>query len=217
MIHLTIFGCVLFAFGACTEATTNGSCDLKTRCLNDAISCLSGRSVSNHTQGDYDKKLKELEQEIATMKAQLAKADKPGGFATLDNHGRLPRNLLSGGFDRFSAFDLAWQSLHMAAAAACRGSTASGGSGCCQNAVMVRNTADAKTCTQICSQTIYSNCDGEVSLYGRERKASKNGETVGYFYNYKCNAGANGGSEVSNSDESVMGYSGYFSFCCCRR
>lgn len=217
MIHLTIFGCVLFAFGACADATTNGSCDLKTRCLNDAISCLSGRSVSNHTQGDYDKKLKELEQEIATMKAQLAKADKPGGFATLDNHGRLPRNLLSGGFDRFSAFDLAWQSLHMAAAAACRGGTASGGSGCCQNAVMVRNTADAKTCTQICSQTIYSNCDGEVSVYGRERKASKNGETVGYFYNYKCNAGANGGSEASNSDESVMGYSGYFSFCCCRR
>ncbi|KAK2563643.1 hypothetical protein P5673_013382 [Acropora cervicornis] len=105
----------------------------------------------------------------------------------------------------------------MAAAAACRGSTASGGTGCCQNAVMVKNTADAKTCTQICSQTIYSNCDGEVSVYERERKASKNGETVGYFYNYKCNAGTNGGSEASNADESVMGYSSYFSFCCCRK
>ena len=93
----------------------------------------------------------------------------------------------------------------MAAAAACRGSTASGGTGCCKNAFIVRNTADAKTCIQIFLQTIYSNCDGEVSLYGRERKASKNGETVGYFYNYKCNAGANGGSEASNSDESVMG------------
>ena len=85
------------------------------------------------------------------------------------------------------------------------------------NAFMVRNTADAKTCTQICSQTIYSNCDGEVSLYGRERKASKNGETVGFFYNYKCNYGANGGSEVSNADESVMGSGLYFSFCCCRK
>ncbi|XP_044177519.1 uncharacterized protein LOC114966130 [Acropora millepora] len=40
--------------------------DLKTRCLNDAISCVSGRSVSNHTQGDYDKKLKELVQEVST-------------------------------------------------------------------------------------------------------------------------------------------------------
>ena len=151
------------------------------------------------------------------MKAQLAKADKPGGFATLDNHGRLPRNLLSGGFDRFSAFDLAWQSLHMAAAAACRGSTASGGSGSCGNAVMVRNTADAKTSILICSQTIYSNCDGEVSVHGRERKASKNGETVGFFYNLNRNHGASGGREVSNADESVMSYSLYFSFCCCRK
>ena len=33
MIHLTIFGCVLFAFGACADATTYGSCDLKTWCL----------------------------------------------------------------------------------------------------------------------------------------------------------------------------------------
>ncbi|KAK2563609.1 hypothetical protein P5673_013345 [Acropora cervicornis] len=105
----------------------------------------------------------------------------------------------------------------MAAAAACGGSTASGGSGCCGNGVMVRNTADVKTCIQICSQTIYSNCDEEVSVYGRERKASKNGETLGYFYNYKCNAGTNGGSKASNADESVMGYSSYFSYCCCRR
>ena len=33
MIHRTIYGYVLLVFGACTEATTNGSCDLKTRCL----------------------------------------------------------------------------------------------------------------------------------------------------------------------------------------
>ena len=33
MIHLTIFGYVLFVFGACAENTTYGSCDLKTRCL----------------------------------------------------------------------------------------------------------------------------------------------------------------------------------------
>ena len=41
-------------------------------------------------------------------------------------------------------------------------------------------------------------------MHGRERKASKNGETVGYFYNYKCNLGANGESKASNSDESVI-------------
>ena len=69
--------------------------------------------------------------QVATLKAQLAKANQPGGFAMLDDNGRVPQKLLPGGFDQYSAFDLGWQSLHMAAAAACRGSTASGGSGCC--------------------------------------------------------------------------------------
>ena len=45
----------------------------------------------------------------------------------LDSNGRLSHNLLNAGYDKYSAHDLAWQSLHMAAAAACRGSTASGG------------------------------------------------------------------------------------------
>ncbi|XP_029201737.2 uncharacterized protein LOC114966129 [Acropora millepora] len=222
MIHLIIFGCVLFVFGTCAEATTDGSCDLKTQCLNDAVFCLSGRSVSNHSQGEYDKKLKQLEQEIATLKVRLANAGKPGGFATLDNHGRLPRNLLSGGFDRLSAFDLAWQSLHMAAAAACRGSTATGGGGCCENRVMVRNKADRKTCGQICAQTPYSHCDGEVSVYGKEGKATKNGEFIGAFYNYGCNWGTAGGSEASDPEEYIMGQQAdgrgrYFGFCCCRK
>ena len=158
-----------------------------------------------------------LTSQIATLKAQLAKAGQPGGFATLDNHGRVPQNLLSGGYDQYSAYDLGWQSLHMAAAAACRGSTPTGGSGCCGNAVLVRNTNDLRTCSQICAQSSYPNCDAEVSVYGRERKASKNGEMVGLFYNYKCNSGQNGGSEASTANEAVMGYSGYFGFCCCRK
>ena len=152
------------------------------------------------------------------MKAQLAKAGKPSGFAMLDSNGRLPQNLLVAGYDKYSAYDLAWQSLHMAAAAACRGSTSSGGSGSWQNSVMVRNTADKKTCAQICGQTVFRNCDAEVSVYGKKGKATQNGMIVGAFYNYHCNHGANGGSEVSSSDETVMNYSyAYFSFCCCRK
>ena len=91
--------------------------------------------------------------QVANLKADLAKAGKPSGFATLDSNGRLPHNLLAAGYDKYSAYDLAWQSLHMAAAAACRGSTASGGTGCCDNQVMARNTADKKTCAQICAHT----------------------------------------------------------------
>ena len=155
--------------------------------------------------------------QIATLKAQLAKAGQPGGFATLDHNGRVPQNLLAGGYDQYSAYDLGWQSLHMAAAAACRGSTPTGGSGCCGNPVLVRNTADLRTCRQICAQSSYPNCDAEVSVHGRERKASKNGEIVGWFYNYNCDSGQNGGSEVSSADEGVMGYNSYFGFCCCRK
>ena len=151
------------------------------------------------------------------MKAQLAKAGPPGGFARLDNNGRLSQNLLVAGYDKNSAYDLGWQSLHMAAAAACRGSTASGGSGPWHNAVMVRNAPDTKTCAQICAATAFSNCDAEVSILGTNGKATKNGQTVGAFYNYGCNYAPNGGSEASVSDETVMNFSSYFSFCCCRK
>ena len=155
--------------------------------------------------------------QIAILKAQLSSAGKPGGFAKLDQNGRLPQSVLTAGYDQYSAFDLAWQSVHMAAAAACRGSTPTGGSGSYDNRVMVRNTADKKTCSQICSQSSYPNCDGEVSVYGRERKATQDGEIVGSFYNYNCNSALNGGSEVSEVNEAIMSSSIYFSFCCCRK
>ena len=136
----------------------------------------------------------------------------------LDSNGRLPHKVLEAGYDKYSAYDLAWQSLHMAAAAACRGSTSSGGTGCCPNQVMARNRADKKNCAQICAQTAYRNCDAEVSIYGKKGKATKNGMVVGAFFNYHCHHSANGGSEASSSDETVMNYRhNYFSFCCCRK
>ena len=114
----------------------------------------------------------------ADLKAELAKAGKPSGFAMLDSDGRLPHDLFEAGYDKYSAHDLAWQSLHMAAAAACRGSTASGGTGCCDNQVIARNTADKKTCARICAHTAFRNCDAEVTIYGNKGKATKNGILV---------------------------------------
>ena len=135
----------------------------------------------------------------------------------LDKNGRLPQDLLAAGYDKYSAYDLAWQSLHMAAAAACRGSTATGGSGPWHNAVMV-HAPEKKSCAQICAATAFSNCDVELSILGTNGKATKNGQVVGAFYNYGCNHAAPGESEVSSSDENVMDYrSRYFSFCCCRK
>jgi len=198
-------------------AASSSKCP-KSRCLTDAISCLAGEKLDDGGNADQARKLAKLENEVASLKALLTKVGKPSGFAMLDSNGRLPQNLLSAGYDRYSAYDLAWQSLHMAAAAACRGSTSSGGTGCCDNKVMARNTASRKTCAQICAQTPYRNCDAEVSIYGKKSKATQNGKIVGAFYNYKCNHGANGGSEASVSDDTVMNYSyPYFSFCCCRK
>lgn len=155
--------------------------------------------------------------QLAKIKAELAKAGQPGGFAVLDQDGKLPHEDLSGGYDKISAYDLGWQSLHMSAAAACRGSTPSGGTGCCENVVLVRNTAEKKTCRELCSQTPYTNCDAEVSLYGKEGKASQNGEMVGSFYNYKCDFGTHGGSEATRPEEAIFGVTWYYSFCCCRK
>ena len=156
--------------------------------------------------------------QVSELKARLDKAGQPGGFALLDDNGRLPQDRLDAGYDKYSAYDLAWQSLHMSAAAACRGSTASGGSGPWGNAVMVRNTHDKKTCTEICAPTAYSTCDAEVSVHGKKGKAAENGQIVGFFYNYGCSGRVNGGNEVSSSDETIINYDyAYFSFCCCRK
>ena len=154
---------------------------------------------------------------VAALTAQLASAGKPSGFALLDSNGRLSQSLLEAGYDKYSWYDLGWQSLHMAAAGACRGSTLLGGSGCCGNVVVARNAADKKSCTELCAQTVYNNCDAGVSIYGRQGKATENGEVVGSFYNYPCSYVDHGGSEASSPDEGIRDHSWYFSFCCCRK
>jgi len=130
----------------------------------------------------------------------------------------LKAELAKGGYDKYSAYDLGWQSLHMAAAAACRGSTATGGTGSWENSVTVIHNGDNKTCAQLCASTPFSKCDAQVAIYGTHGKATKNGQSVGFFYNYSCNTVPNGGSEVSSSVENIMNFNRvYFNFCCCRK
>ena len=107
------------------------------------------------------------------MKAELAKAGKPSSLAMLDKNGRLPQKLLVAGYDKYSAYDLAWQSYHVAAAAACRGSTPTGGNGPVAGAVMVRNTRDKLSCNQICGRSSYSPGVGEDSAYERDGDARR--------------------------------------------
>jgi len=116
--------------------------------------------------------------------------------------------------------DIAWQALHMAAAAACRGSTAGGGSGSWTNAVLVRDTTFEKDCNYICGQSSYKNCDAELSIWGSPGKATKNGQEVGMFYNYGCNQPFkySGGKEATGADDDIKKAPDYFfSYCCCRK
>ena len=123
-------------------------------------------------------------------------------------------------FDASSSDNLAWQALHMAAAAACRGSTPTGGSGTHVNIVLARNPHVYKPCTTLCKEAGAPMCDAEVSIRGQNGKATQNGQVVGIFYNYGCNnhyAGY-GRNEPGAAQEEIMSNknSGGYSFCCCR-
>ena len=90
-------------------------------------------------------------------------------------------------FDTSSSYELAWQALHMAAAAACRGSTPTGRSGTHVNTVLARNPR-ADTCAQLCSESPDPMCDAEVSIRGGRHvgKATENGERVAKYHSYGC-------------------------------
>ena len=102
----------------------------------------------------------------------------------------------------------------MSAAAACRGSTAAGGSGPNANVVIARQAG--KNCVSVCASTYYKSCDAEVSLFGSIGKATGY-KVVGSFYNYGCNSPHTWGDEVKAKESaSIDGGAGYISYCCCR-
>ena len=119
--------------------------------------------------------------------------------------------LLQDDSPEYSLYDLARQALHMAAAAACRGSTLTGGSSPNVNTVLSRNNREPESCTQLCAKTYAHNCDAEVSVYGNLGKATENRQIVGFSYNYICDSDAHCWGEGMGFTE------GAFSFCCCRR
>lgn len=121
----------------------------------------------------------------------------------------------------YSAYDVAWQALHAAAAAACRGSTPTGGSGTHVNVVLTRNSRGPESCDELCVATTWApNCDAEISIYGNVGKATTNGQSVGWFYNYDCSSASQGwgGNEPSAPENEIMDFEeGAYSFCCCRK
>ena len=124
-------------------------------------------------------------------------------------------------FDTSSSYELAWQALHMAAAAACRGSTPTGGSGTRVNTVLARNPRADETCAQLCNESPEPICDAEVSIRGYFGKATSNGERVAKYFNYGCGKGLfnYGRNEPGAAEDDIKSnkQNGGYSFCCCRR
>ena len=116
----------------------------------------------------------------------------------------------------------AWQALHMAAAAACRGSTPTGGSGPNGNAVLAKE--NTKSCNQVCAANYFNLCDADVSISGYIGQAQSYSQRLGHFYNYGCGTPGNtnekfdevkaeGGDVFKNMDTGNW----YYRFCCCRK
>ena len=144
---------------------------------------------------------------------------KDANAETRDFEGRnLDVHLRQNTHERYSAYDVAWQALHAAAAAACRGSTPTEGRGPRMNFVLSRNSRGPKSCIQLCADTTFAPyCDAEVSIYGYVGKAAANGQEVGLFYNHGCGtAFDSGGEEANAAEEEIMeSAEGAFSFCYC--
>ncbi|XP_063683830.1 uncharacterized protein LOC134818271 isoform X1 [Bolinopsis microptera] len=118
--------------------------------------------------------------------------------------------------------DHAWQSLHMAAAAACRGSTPTGGSGPNGNAVLAKE--NTRSCDQVCGDTAFNLCDADISISGYKGQATSYSQRLGHYYNYGCGSPGNrsgrfdevkAGGDGVFSDHSTGNW--YYRFCCCRR
>merc|ERR1712142_960586 len=126
--------------------------------------------------------------------------------------GKIKQALLPGGYSDYSVEDLQWQSLHMSAAAACRGATFTGGSGPYANFVYPRNAH--QSCTEICKSHKMV-CDAAVTLNGFMGRAKKETDAVGLFYNYNCGGRGWTTKELDSSVKISTNHS-YLGYYCCR-
>lgn len=163
-----------------------------------------------------------LGQDIQSLKSDVAKREK----ALLDKIDALQAELsklkteVQEDVKKDMMQDVAWQALHAAAAAACRGSTASGGTGPWGNGVYPKENDDS--CDNICSATDRPICDADISIQGFYGKATSYSKSVGRFYNYGCSGAGNTNvkyDEVKADEDAILtgSNSDYYRYCCCRK
>ena len=128
---------------------------------------------------------------------------------------RIDRALLPGSYADFTLEDIAWGSIHAAAAAACRGSVPSGGGGSHRNRVL--SVKVGSTCASTCATyAVPSVCDAAVTLVGHVKQATSNDNVVGYYYNYGCNSIQTPHQEISRTNHNSLEKANYMTYCCCR-
>ena len=91
-----------------------------------------------------------------------------------------------------------------------------GGSG--KHANVVYPYIDGQTCNQVCNNTIYKNCDGQMSIHGRMGQVIDTSKHVGVYYNHGCNRVLSSlNDETKRKNENIIaGLSHHVSYCCCR-
>ena len=180
--------------------------------------CLVGLSLSS-------KKIKALKADLAAMKADYDKVveDTNGSMEELET---AIADLVKAVNDMKAEqaqrdIDNQWQALHMAAAAACRGSTPQGGKGPWSNSVIPKE--NGVKCSDQCKRnTDRTVCKAEVSLTGYPGKATSYTQKVGHFYNYECDGGWNADithNEVAADEAAITknNVTAYYRFCCCAK
>merc|ERR1712002_871190 len=181
------------------------------------LSATSGNVVPNESMQDVVLRLmrttSELQKKSQDLEAKMtAEITKLTSEISHLKTGKIKQALLPGGYSDHSVEDLQWQSLHMSAAAACRGATFTGGSGPSANFVYPRNAH--QSCTEICKSHKMV-CDAAVTLNGFMGRAKKETDAVGLFYNYSCGGRGWTTKELDSSVKISTNHS-YLGYCCCR-
>jgi len=215
MISVTIFMISVFPFVVDAKTCESSSLDELVDCkINQALHPLEKKIQKLEEELEAaKKKLSAAELNLDMTKSQLEEIDL-ANFVKLKN-GRIPQNKLPGLYATTNLQDIQWQALHMAAAAACRGSTARGGHGPWSNGVIPGS--NRVSCKTLCRRSDRKVCDAKVSISGFMGRAGSHKQLVGLFYNYGCKSGGHQYDEVNGSDNNLRKGGNYFSFCCCRK
>ena len=190
--------------------------------LQHALNCLQKNST------ETEKALERMEIEVQSLKEKNEELERNATSAgrrisaletavdkcaKLTSNGRISRDILPGSYANYTLEDVQWQSVHMAAAAACRGVSVSKG----PHANRVIPNRDGVACSVVCAETTYTHCDGTVNLMGFKGQSVQNNSPVGVFYNYGCeHQQYRGQSEQGYSNGRILTTNYYIGYCCCR-